>query len=105
MTATSLVGRDLLSAADFSADEVRRVFETARGLKADFRAARRHAVPPLPGRSIAMLFQKPSLRTRVSFEAGMVQLGGHAIYLTHDTVLGARESVRDVAHNLERLVG
>ena len=51
-----------------------------------------------------MLFQKPSLRTRVTFEAGMVQLGGHAIYLTHDTVLGARESVRDVAHNLERFV-
>ena len=51
-----------------------------------------------------MLFQKPSLRTRVTFEAGMVQLGGHAIYLTHDVVLGARESVRDVARNLERFV-
>ena len=51
-----------------------------------------------------MLFQKPSLRTRVSFEAGMAQLGGHAIYLTHDVVLGARESVRDVASNLERMV-
>jgi len=51
-----------------------------------------------------MLFQKPSLRTRVTFEAGMVQLGGHAIYLTHDVVLGARESVRDVASNLERMV-
>jgi ornithine carbamoyltransferase len=105
MTATSsLVGRDLLSVADFSADEVRRVFETARELKAEFRARGRHAEPPLPGRSIAMLFQKPSLRTRVSFEAGMVQLGGHAIYLTNDVVLGARESVRDVARNLERMV-
>ena len=51
-----------------------------------------------------MLFQKPSLRTRVTFEAGMVQLGGHAIYLTNDVVLGARESVRDVARNLERFV-
>ena len=51
-----------------------------------------------------MLFQKPSLRTKVSFEAGMAQLGGHAIYLTHDAVLGARESVRDVARNLERMV-
>jgi ornithine carbamoyltransferase len=51
-----------------------------------------------------MLFQKPSLRTRVSFEAGMAQLGGHAIYLTHEVVLGARESVRDVARNLERMV-
>jgi ornithine carbamoyltransferase len=51
-----------------------------------------------------MLFQKPSLRTRVTFEAGMAQLGGHAIYLTNDVVLGARESVRDVARNLERVV-
>ena len=51
-----------------------------------------------------MLFQKPSLRTRVTFDAGMTQLGGNAIYLTNDTVLGARESVRDVARNLERFV-
>jgi ornithine carbamoyltransferase len=100
----SLVGRDLLSVADFSASEVRRVFETSTALKAEFRSTRRHAAPPLPGRTLAMLFQKPSLRTRVTFEAGMVQLGGHAIYLTHDVVLGARESVRDVARNLERFV-
>jgi ornithine carbamoyltransferase len=101
---STLVGRDLLSVADLTADEVRRVFETATELKAEFKATRRHADPPLPGRILAMLFQKPSLRTRVSFEAGMVQLGGHAIYLTHDVVLGARESVRDVARNLERMV-
>jgi ornithine carbamoyltransferase len=102
--AGSLAGRDLLSVADLSADEVGRVFATAEALKAEFRKSRRHAVPPLVGRTLAMLFQKPSLRTRVTFEAGMVQLGGHAIYLTHDVVLGARESVRDVAHNLERFV-
>ena len=60
--------------------------------------------PPLVGRTLAMLFQKPSLRTRVTFDAGMAQLGGSAIYLTNDTVLGARESVRDVARNLERFV-
>jgi ornithine carbamoyltransferase len=101
---SSLVGRDLLSVADLSANEVRRVFETAAALKAEFRASRRHAQAPLPGRTLAMLFQKPSLRTKVSFEAGMAQLGGHAIYLTHDAVLGARESVRDVARNLERMV-
>jgi ornithine carbamoyltransferase len=100
----SLVGRDLLSVADLSPTEVGRVFATTTGLKAEFRADRRHAVPPLPGRTLAMLFQKPSLRTRVTFEAGMAQLGGHAIYLTHDVVLGARESVRDVASNLERMV-
>jgi ornithine carbamoyltransferase len=51
-----------------------------------------------------MLFQKPSLRTRVTFEAGMTQLGGHAIYLTEGVVLGGRETVADVAHNLERFV-
>jgi ornithine carbamoyltransferase len=101
---TTLVGRDLLSVADLSADEVRQVYATATRLKTEFRATRRHAVPPLPERTLAMLFQKPSLRTRVSFEAGMAQLGGHAIYLTHDVVLGARESVRDVARNLERMV-
>src|SRR5436190_4908361 len=99
-----LVGRDLLSVADLSADEVGRVFATATDLKTEFVATRRHADPPLPGRTLAMLFQKPSLRTRVTFEAGMVQLGGHAIYLTNDVVLGARESVRDVARNLERFV-
>ena len=101
---SSLVGRDLLSVADLTAAEVRRVFETATRLKTEYLATRRHAVPPLPGRTLAMLFQKPSLRTKVSFEAGMAQLGGHAIYLTHDAVLGARESVRDVARNLERMV-
>src|SRR6202795_276768 len=100
----SLVGRDLLSVGDFSAEEVLRVYSTAAALKAEFRATRRHAVPRLAGRTLAMLFQKPSLRTRVTFEAGMAQLGGHAIYLTHDVVLGARESVRDVARNLERFV-
>jgi ornithine carbamoyltransferase len=51
-----------------------------------------------------MLFQKPSLRTRVTFEAGMTQLGGAAIHLPEDSVMGAREAVRDVARNLERFV-
>ena len=101
---SSLVGRDLLSVADLSAAEVERIYETAAELKSEFRATRRHAVPRLPGRTLAMLFQKPSLRTRVTFEAGMAQLGGDAVYLTHDAVLGARESVRDVARNLERVV-
>jgi ornithine carbamoyltransferase len=104
VTSPSLVGRDLLSVADLTAPEVLRVYATAEALKSEFRATRRHAVPRLAGRTLAMLFQKPSLRTRVTFEAGMAQLGGHAIYLTHDVVLGARESVRDVARNLERVV-
>lgn len=100
----SLVGRDLLSVADLSAAEVGTVFATATALKAEFRATRRHADPPLRGRTLAMLFQKPSLRTRVTFEAGMAQLGGTAIYLPEDAVMGAREAVRDVARNLERFV-
>jgi ornithine carbamoyltransferase len=101
---TTLRGRDLLSVADLTADEVVRVFDRAADMKAEFRATQRHAAPPLVGRTLAMLFQKPSLRTRVTFEAGMNQLGGHAIYLTEDVVMGARESVRDVARNLERFV-
>src|SRR5215210_7349668 len=100
----TLRGRDFLSAADLSADEVERIYDRAAELKAEFTAKRRHASPPLMGRTVAMLFQRPSLRTRVTFEAGMTQLGGHAIYLTNDVVLGARESVRDVARNLERFV-
>jgi ornithine carbamoyltransferase len=102
-----LRGRDLLSVADLSVEEVERLFDRAADLKAEDRARRaqgRAASTPLAGRTLAMLFQKPSLRTRVTFEAGMNQLGGHAIYLTEDVVMGARESVRDVARNLERFV-
>jgi ornithine carbamoyltransferase len=100
----SLRGRDLISAADLSADEARALFRLAAELKAEYVAERRHADPPLERRTLAMLFQKPSLRTRVTFEAGMTQLGGHAIYLTESIVLGGRESVADVARNLERFV-
>ncbi len=103
-SAQSLRGRDLLSVADFTPAEVARVFERAAELKAEYRSTRGHAAPALAGRTIAMLFQRPSLRTRVTFEAGMNQLGGHAIYLTEDVVMGARESARDVARNLERFV-
>jgi ornithine carbamoyltransferase len=101
----SLRGRDLLSAADLSGAEVELVFERAAELKAEFRANRRHAVLPLVGRTLAMLFQKPSLRTRVTFEAGMTQLGGHAVHLaTADVGVGTRESAADVARNLDRWV-
>ncbi len=98
----SLFGRDLISAADLSASEIWILFNRARQLKAERRAGVQGRL--LAGRTLAMLFQKPSLRTRVTFEAGMAQLGGHAVYLTNDVVLGARESVRDVARNLERFV-
>jgi ornithine carbamoyltransferase len=100
----SLHGRDLVSAADLTADEARGLFRLAAELKAEYVTERRHANPPLERRTLAMLFQKPSLRTRVTFEAGMTQLGGHAIYLTESIVLGGRETVADVARNLERFV-
>ncbi len=80
------------------------MFARATALKDEFARERRHAQPPLERRTLAMLFQRPSLRTRVTFEAGMTQLGGHAVYLTEGVVLGGRESVADVAHNLERFV-
>jgi ornithine carbamoyltransferase len=101
----SLRGRDLLSAGDLTPGEVRRVFATAAALKAEFAVARRHEQPPLVRRSLAMLFERPSLRTRVTFEAGMLQLGGGAIQLTSGNVgWGVRESVADVARNLQAFV-
>jgi len=104
MTNEVLAGRDLISAADLSAGDVAVLFARATELKAEYRAERCHASPPLERRTLAMLFQKPSLRTRVTFEAGMTQLGGHAIYLEEKIVLGGRETVGDVAKNLENFV-
>jgi ornithine carbamoyltransferase len=101
----SLRGRDLLSAADLTPAEVRRIFATAEALKAEFAVARRHANLPLLRRTLAMLFERPSLRTRVTFEAGMLQLGGGAIQLAAGNVgWGVRESVADVARNLGAFV-
>ncbi len=104
MSSASLRGRDLVSAADLTADEIGVLFARAAELKAEYLVERRHATPPLERRTLAMLFQRPSLRTRVTFEAGMTQLGGHAIYLTEGVVLGGRETVGDVARNLDRFV-
>jgi len=104
MTNAALAGRDLISAADLSAEDLGALFARATELKTEYRAERRHADPPLERRTLAMLFQKPSLRTRVTFEAGMTQLGGHAIYLEEKIVLGGRETVGDVAKNLENFV-
>ena len=103
--AATLLGRDLIGAADLSPAEVRQIFATADGLKSEFVATRRHRRPVLLRRTVAMLFERPSLRTRVTFEAGMVQLGGHALQLTSGTVgWGERETIADVARNLERFV-
>lgn len=103
MTA-SLQGRDLLSSADLTRPDYERVFATAAALKREFREARRHAALPLAGRNVALIFEKQSLRTRVTFEAGLNQLGGHALHLGEGIGFGVRESVSDIAHNLGRWV-
>jgi ornithine carbamoyltransferase len=91
--------RHLISSADLGAEEVFHLFRLAAELKAGQKAG--HLSAPLAGRCLALLFEKPSLRTRVTFEVGVVQLGGRAVYLTANEVgLGTRESVPDVARNL-----
>ncbi|MBI2554519.1 MAG: ornithine carbamoyltransferase [Candidatus Rokubacteria bacterium] len=93
----------LLSIADLSREEVLRLFRLTAALKARQKAGDRGA--PLAGRSLALIFEKPSLRTRVTFEVGMVQLGGAAVYLSAQEIgLGVRESIPDVARNLGRWV-
>ncbi|GIW40656.1 MAG: ornithine carbamoyltransferase [Candidatus Binatia bacterium] len=95
--------RDFLTLADFSRDELEDILHLAATMKRELRAGKRPAV--LAGKTLAMIFEKPSLRTRVTFEVGMNQLGGHAVFLTpSDIRLGERESVADIARNLERWV-
>ncbi|MBI4497016.1 MAG: ornithine carbamoyltransferase [Chloroflexi bacterium] len=92
-------GKDLLSIADLTAEDAWRLLRLARDLK------QVGARPLLAGRSLALVFEKPSLRTRVSFDVAMYQLGGHAIYLGPTEVgLGQRESVTDAARVLSRFV-
>ncbi|HYO48455.1 MAG TPA: ornithine carbamoyltransferase [Chloroflexia bacterium] len=101
--AVSMKGRSLVSMADFSVEEIWRVWELAADLKRRQKAGEPHRI--LEGKQLAMIFQKPSLRTQVSFETGMAQLGGHAVYLGPDHIaLGKRESVPDVARVLGRMV-
>jgi len=97
------MNRHLLTLDDLSAQDIAGLFELA----ADLKNKRRNGIlhPHLSGKTLAMIFEKPSLRTRVTFEAGMTQLGGHAIYLTPaDIRLGQRETVQDAARNLARWV-
>ncbi len=95
----SLKGRDFLRVADWSGEELMAALDLADRLKDE----RKHYVdePLLPGRSVGLLFEKPSLRTRVSFELAVEQLGGHAVHLTGPEIgLGKRESTRDIAYVL-----
>lgn len=94
-------GRSFISITDFSADEIRAVLDRADELKADRAGAFRAA--PLRGKTLAMIFQKPSLRTRISFETGMTRLGGHAVHLApSDIKLGRRETTEDIALVISR---
>jgi ornithine carbamoyltransferase len=95
--------KDLLSIYDLTAEEIEQIFQQARDLK----EAHQHSVPhrPLEGKTLAMVFEKPSTRTRVSFEAGMYQLGGHALFLNpQDTQLGRGEAIADTTRVLSRYV-
>jgi ornithine carbamoyltransferase len=92
-----------LSSADLTRERVLHLFRVTAELKRR-RKAGGHGTA-LVGRTLALIFEKPSLRTRVTFEVGIVQLGGRAVYLAgHEIGLGTRESVPDVARNLSRWV-
>lgn len=94
--------RDFLTIGTWTAEELRETLELAAHLKREHRAGISHQ-RLLRGKTLAMIFQKPSLRTRVSFEVGMTQLGGHALYLgPEDIKLGKRETTEDIALNLSR---
>jgi len=95
--------KDLVNLADLSADELWHILNIAQELKEEWQGGGNQ--PILMGKTLAMVFQKPSLRTRVSFETGMLQLGGQALYLSPSEIqLGKRESVEDVARVLSRYV-
>jgi ornithine carbamoyltransferase len=94
-----LAGRDFLRVADWSADELTRVLDLADRLKDERRRRKPHAL--LPGRSLGLVFEKPSLRTRVSFEVAIAELGGSSVHLAGAEIgLGERESPREIGRVL-----
>ncbi|MBX3729268.1 MAG: ornithine carbamoyltransferase [Candidatus Sumerlaeia bacterium] len=101
--------RDLISIGDLTRGDAEELLRIAGVLKSELEEALsigRRPTPHLNGKSLAMIFEKPSLRTRCSFEIGMFQLGGHAVNLAASEIgrLGQRESIRDLARNLDRWV-
>ncbi len=94
-------GRNFVDLADFNRDELRAILDKAHELKRKQRNGEPHEI--LKGKSLAMIFMKSSTRTRVSFEVGMTQLGGHALYLQPSgTQLGRGETIADTAKVLSR---
>ncbi len=100
---TNLKGRDFLTLKDFDTDEILQLVNLGLELKALQKAGISYT--PLAGKTLAMIFQKASTRTRVSFEVGMYQLGGHALFLnTNDMQIGRGEPIKDTARVLARYV-
>ncbi len=98
-----LAGRDCLTLAEFTKDEAKLILDEAAKIKALQKA--RIPYRPLRGRTLAMVFQKPSNRTRVSFEVGMYQLGGHALHLLPQEIqMGRRETPSDTGRVLARYI-
>ena len=97
----SLKGRDFISLHDFTADEIRLFLETAQRLKHGQKLG--ETIQPLKGKTLGMIFTKASTRTRVSFEVGMIQLGGHPLFLSgNDLQLRRGEPIADTARVLSR---
>lgn len=95
--------KDFLSIADCSREEILSFFHTAAELKKKTKSG--ETFHPLQGRTLGLVFLKPSTRTRISFEVGFYQLGGHALYLSPAEIgLGTRESIPDVARVLSRFL-
>jgi ornithine carbamoyltransferase len=95
--------RDLLSLNDLTREEIGNIFSLSKRLKRAQKSGRAHRL--LAGKTLALVFEKPSLRTRVSFETGIFQLGGNAVFLGPGEIqLGVRESAADSARNLSRWV-
>ena len=95
--------KHVLSIQDLSAAEIEKVLDLSEQLKKEQKAGKSHEV--LHGKTLGMIFAKPSTRTRVSFETGMMQLGGHALYLgMNDLQLGRGETIGDTARTLSRYV-
>ncbi|MFT4412522.1 ornithine carbamoyltransferase [Fredinandcohnia humi] len=99
----TLKGKDLLTLLDLTTDEILELLDFAIELKEAYKKG--VETPYLKGKTLAMIFEKPSTRTRVSFEAGMLQLGGNALYLnSHDLQLGRGETIADTAMVLSEYV-
>jgi len=100
-TEAKMAGRDLISLADFTPAEILATLELAEAMQAEPEAFRKS----LDGKQLVLFFEKPSLRTRITFESGFISLGGHSMFIDQTASrLGAREPLSDVAKNLERWI-